>query len=55
MHAAIEQDDVAAPFRHKSRVLVENAGHNVSEARPIPWLKDSLAVEPPGPTRRHSS
>lgn len=29
-----EQDDVAAQFRRKSRVIVENAGHNVFEAHP---------------------
>ena len=29
-----EQDEVAAQFRHKSRVIVENAGHNVFEAHP---------------------
>lgn len=29
-----EQDEVAAQFQHKSRVLVENAGHNVFEAHP---------------------
>ncbi len=28
------QDEVAAQFRRKSRVLVENAGHNVFEAHP---------------------
>jgi pimeloyl-ACP methyl ester carboxylesterase len=29
-----EQDEVAAQFRRKSRVVVENAGHNVFEAHP---------------------
>jgi pimeloyl-ACP methyl ester carboxylesterase len=29
-----EQDEVAAQFRRKSRVIVENAGHNVFEAHP---------------------
>lgn len=29
-----EQDEVAAQFRNKSRVIVENAGHNVFEAHP---------------------
>lgn len=29
-----EQDVVAAQFTHKSRVIVENAGHNVFEAHP---------------------
>ena len=29
-----EQEDVAAQFRRKSRVIVENAGHNVFEAHP---------------------
>ena len=29
-----EQDVVAAQFQHKSRVIVENAGHNVFEAHP---------------------
>jgi pimeloyl-ACP methyl ester carboxylesterase len=29
-----EQDEVAAQFQRKSRVLVENAGHNVFEAHP---------------------
>lgn len=29
-----EQDEVAAQFQHKSRVIVENAGHNVFEAHP---------------------
>lgn len=29
-----EQDEVAVQFRHKSRVIVENAGHNVFEAHP---------------------
>jgi pimeloyl-ACP methyl ester carboxylesterase len=29
-----EQDEVAAQFRRKSRVTVENAGHNVFEAHP---------------------
>ena len=29
-----EQDEVAAQFRHKARVIVENAGHNVFEAHP---------------------
>lgn len=29
-----EQDEVAAQFRRKSRVIVENAGHNVWEAHP---------------------
>lgn len=29
-----EQDEVAAQFQHKSRVIVENAGHNVWEAHP---------------------
>lgn len=29
-----EQDEVAAQFRRKSRVLVDNAGHNVFEAHP---------------------
>ena len=29
-----EQDDVATQFRRKSRVIVENAGHNVFEAHP---------------------
>jgi pimeloyl-ACP methyl ester carboxylesterase len=29
-----EQDEVAAQFRHRSRVIVENAGHNVFEAHP---------------------
>ncbi|MEO6214839.1 MAG: alpha/beta hydrolase [Sphingomonas sp.] len=29
-----EQDDVAAQFRRKARVIVENAGHNVFEAHP---------------------
>jgi len=29
-----EQDEVAAQFQRKSRVIVENAGHNVFEAHP---------------------
>jgi pimeloyl-ACP methyl ester carboxylesterase len=29
-----EQDEVAAQFQHKARVIVENAGHNVFEAHP---------------------
>ncbi|WP_212742054.1 alpha/beta fold hydrolase [Sphingomonas sp. 1F27F7B] len=29
-----EQDEVAAQFRRKARVIVENAGHNVFEAHP---------------------
>jgi len=29
-----EQDEVAAQFQHKTRVIVENAGHNVFEAHP---------------------
>lgn len=29
-----EQDEVAAQFQNKSRVIVENAGHNVFEAHP---------------------
>jgi pimeloyl-ACP methyl ester carboxylesterase len=29
-----EQDEVAAQFKRKSRVIVENAGHNVFEAHP---------------------
>jgi pimeloyl-ACP methyl ester carboxylesterase len=29
-----EQDEVAAQFRNRSRVIVENAGHNVFEAHP---------------------
>jgi pimeloyl-ACP methyl ester carboxylesterase len=29
-----EQDEVAAQFGRKSRVIVENAGHNVFEAHP---------------------
>ena len=29
-----EQDEVAAQFRRKSRLVVENAGHNVFEAHP---------------------
>ncbi len=29
-----EQDEVAAQFQHKSRVIVEHAGHNVFEAHP---------------------
>lgn len=29
-----EQEEVAAQFQHKSRVIVENAGHNVFEAHP---------------------
>ena len=29
-----EQDEVAKQFQHKSRVIVENAGHNVFEAHP---------------------
>jgi pimeloyl-ACP methyl ester carboxylesterase len=32
--ALAEQDEVAAQFQRKSRVLVENAGHNVFEAHP---------------------
>ncbi|MEP7006503.1 MAG: alpha/beta fold hydrolase [Sphingomonas bacterium] len=32
--ALAEQDEVAAQFRRKSRVIVENAGHNVFEAHP---------------------
>lgn len=30
----VEQDEVAVQFRQKSRVIVENAGHNVFEAHP---------------------
>lgn len=34
-----EQDEVAAQFQRKSRVIVENAGHNVFEAHPdVPGL-----------------
>ena len=29
-----EQEEVAAQFRRKARVIVENAGHNVFEAHP---------------------
>ena len=29
-----EQDEVAAQFRRKSRVIIENAGHNAFEAHP---------------------
>jgi pimeloyl-ACP methyl ester carboxylesterase len=29
-----EQEEVVAQFQHKSRVIVENAGHNVFEAHP---------------------
>lgn len=29
-----EQEEVAAQFRHKRRIIVENAGHNVFEAHP---------------------
>lgn len=48
-----EQDEVAAQFQRKSRVMVENAGHNVFEAHPEvrPLLVRFFRGEPVADTR----